>query len=62
MRNLKFDMLPRPYIYPSGYIGTKLIHVCECPKVEKRGKEGGVCGKCGFAIPNEYERKLFKVD
>ncbi len=50
----KMRKLARPHIYHSGNRGSKLINVCECGK-ERRGPEGGVCGKCGGAIPTKEE-------
>jgi hypothetical protein len=48
-------LLPRPYMLPSGTETFKHLELCRCVEKERRGPQGGVCGKCGGAIPTDEE-------
>ena len=55
--------LSRPHVYTpitgygEGTMGSKMIHVCICDSVKRRGHIGGCCGNCGGAIPTVEELK-----
>ena len=50
--------LLRPYLNSTGKRIMLRIPVCHCKWQDQRGKEGGVCGACGNAIPDAAELKL----
>ena len=46
--------LKRPLERPDGTVTHVTLPPCRCDE-ERRGPEGGVCGRCGGAIPTESE-------
>jgi hypothetical protein len=49
-------MLTRPYESNSGRIRYIPLEICRCGD-DRRGPSGGVCGRCGDAIPNPSEQQ-----
>ena len=54
------NRLPRPYKLPNGDISVVLLVPCICQDSLRKGPIGGVCGRCGNAIPSNTELERIK--
>lgn len=50
--------LRRTGVYQEGVSGMEYLYICDC-KEKQRGEKGGICGRCGGAIPTDEEVKKY---